>query len=73
MGGAGDGDGAGEGVGVGVTVEVKPGKELKAKVLLKTSELLPTAVLATMLLSWTLDVTGTEPIDEERRDGKEEV
>ena len=55
------------GVGVGVTAEVNPGKELKTEVLPKISELLPTAVLAMMLLSWALDVTATEEIDEERK------
>jgi hypothetical protein len=55
------------GVGVGVTAEVNPGKELKTEVLPKISELLTTAVLAMMLLSWALDVTATEEIDEERK------
>jgi hypothetical protein len=50
-----------------VTAEVNPGKELETEVLPKISELLPTAVLAMALLSWALDVTATEEIDEERK------
>jgi hypothetical protein len=59
-------------VDVGVTAEVNPGKELKTEVLPKISELLPIAVLAMALLSWALDVTVTEEIDEERKSDRKE-